>query len=173
MIADIKRTLNLKIKQRENFRPFAPIIIAEHAEKLFENSKLSPFMSSVFFLKENLRADNSDLQVDKKVLYNYDFNNVKAAVIHRDWSARLQTIKENENKFIFSILSSFFEITGCPMLINTSFNTRGEPPVLDEKDAFRCLMRTEIDYLVLNNIILERKKQPLLNTEEIEIFDPD
>ncbi len=173
MVKDIKKTLNLKIKKREDFRPFAPIIIEEYAEKLFINSSSSPYMSNVFFLKEKLRDVDSELLINQKLLLSNDLKNVKAAVIHEDWSARVQTVKEDENKFMYQILKIFFELTGCPMLINTSFNTRGEPPVLNEKDAFRCLMRTEIDYLVLNKFILERKNQPILHQDEIEFFDPD
>ena len=173
IIKDIKKTLNLKIKQREDFRPFAPIIIEEHANKLFINSSSSPYMSNVFFLNQNLREESAELSINQKLLTSNDLKSVKAAVIHEDWSARVQTVNENQNRLMYLILKNFFGLTGCPMLINTSFNTRGEPPVLNEKDAFRCLMRTEIDYLVLNNYILERKKQPLLTVDEIEVFDPD
>jgi carbamoyltransferase len=173
MIKDIKKLLNLKIKQREDFRPFAPIIDLKYADKIFMNANSSPFMSFVFFLKEDLRDKKSILSINGKHLSSDNLNNIKSSVIHNDWSARVQTVDQEKNKFLYLILEKFFEITGCPLLINTSFNTRGEPPVLSVQDAFRCLMRTQIDYLVLNNIILDRNDQPLLSPNEIEVFDPD
>ena len=173
MIKDIKETLNLKIKQREDFRPFAPIIDLKHMNKIFINSESSPYMSSVFFMKDELRYKESTLSINEKILSADNLNNIKSSVIHKDWSARVQTICENENKTMYMILNKFFEITGCPLLINTSFNTRGEPPVLNHEDAFKCLMRAQIDYLVLNNILLDRNEQPFLTADEIDIFDLD
>jgi carbamoyltransferase len=173
MTKDIKRILNLKIKQREDFRPFAPIIHDRHMDSIFKNSTESPHMSYVFFLKEELRADSAILSVDDKSLSSEQLKNIKLSVIHNDWSSRVQTVNEDSNKFLSLILNNFFKITGCPILINTSFNTRGEPPVLTSKDAFRCLMRTQIDYLLLNDFILDRNKQPILSNDEIDIFDPD
>jgi carbamoyltransferase len=173
MIKDIKETLNLKIKQREDFRPFAPIIDLKHMNKIFINSESSPYMSSVFFMKDELRYKESTLSINEKILSADNLNNIKCSVIHKDWSARVQTICENENKTMYMILNKFFEITGCPLLINTSFNTRGEPPVLNHEDAFKCLMRAQIDYLVLNNILLDRNEQPFLTADEIDIFDLD
>ena len=173
MTRDIKKILNLKIKQREDFRPFAPVLDIKYLDRIFLNSSSSPYMSFVFFLKEELRLENSNLSIDGKVLSSEQLKNIKASVIHNDWSSRVQTVDEKSNNFLYSILKKFFEITGCPILINTSFNTRGEPPVLTTKDAFRCLMRTQIDYLLINRFILDRNDQQVLSPEEIDIFDPD
>lgn len=173
IIKNIKSILNQKIKQREDFRPFAPIIDINYLSKFFINSSESPNMSYVYFLKESLRSRESKLTIDNKILSEEILNNIKASVIHNDWSSRVQTVSDKSNKFLHEVLKRFYEITGCPILINTSFNTRGEPPVLKPQDAFRCLMRTEIDYLVINNFILDRKKQPILSNQEIDIFDPD
>ena len=173
MTRDIKKILNLKIKQREDFRPFAPVLDIKYLDRIFLNSSSSPYMSFVFFLKEELRLENSNLSIDGKVLSSEQLKNIKASVIHNDWSSRVQTVDEKSNNFLYSILKKFFEITGCPILINTSFNTRGEPPVLTTKDAFRCLMRTQIDYLLINRFVLDRNDQQVLSPEEIDIFDPD
>lgn len=173
MIKNIKNTLNLKIKQREDFRPFAPIISRENLEKLFINPTNSEYMSFVFFLKKEFRDENSKLKLNEIEISKENFMNLKEALIHNDWSARLQTISKNGNLLISKVLEDFFRLVGCPMLINTSFNTRGEPPVLNAKDAFRCFMRSEIDYLVINNFFLDREAQSKLTEEEFDIFDPD
>lgn len=173
LVPDIKNTLNMKIKQREGFRPFAPIISADHVGELFQNPCDSPYMSIVLFLQDSLRAPNAPLAVDGGHLTGDQFLNVKNAVIHEDFSARVQTVTPDRNGLFHAVLRRFFELTGCPLLINTSFNARGEPMVLNASDAFRCFMRTQVDRLVVGNFMLDRARQPLLEPHEIEQFEPD
>jgi carbamoyltransferase len=167
---DMQSTMNLKIKYRESFRPFAPIIRAEDVREWFEvdgnndplNNFSSPYMLMVAPIKESRRlaVDNSD---------NYNLENVNQsrsevpAVTHVDFSARLQTVHQESNQKLHDLLSVFKEKTGCPIMINTSFNVRGEPIVESIEDAYRCFMRTEMDYLVLGDFILDKKQQPEYN----------
>lgn len=173
MIKNIKNTLNIKIKQREDFRPFAPVISNENLANLFINPSNSEYMSFVYFLKEEYRKTNSFLKLNEIEIDSSLFQNIKSSIIHNDWSARIQTIRKEKKLLLNQILDSFFKNSGCPFLINTSFNTRGEPPVLNAIDAFRCFMRSEIDFLVINNFILDRKDQSMLTEDEFDIFEPD
>ena len=132
--------VNLKIKFRESFRPFAPSVLAEEATEYFDLNQPSPYM---------LLA--AQVHKDKRVI---------PAVTHVDGSARIQTVAEPENPRFYKLIKSFYKRTGCPVIINTSFNVRGEPIVCTPQDAFRCFLHTHMDYLVLGNFVLDKKEMP-------------
>jgi carbamoyltransferase len=153
--------MNLKIKYRESFRPFAPAVLAEKVSEWFEYEGESPYMLMVApVAKEKIVPMNEE----QSKLFGIEKLNVPRseipAITHVDYSARLQTIHKDTNPRFHNLATSFFEHTGCPVLINTSFNVRGEPIVMTPEDAYRCFLRTEMDYLVLENCILDKKKQP-------------
>ena len=141
--------MNLKIKYRESFRPFAPSVLAERVSEYFEIEHDSPYMLLVAPVRDSLRIPMTE---DQQALFGIDKLNVPRseipAVTHVDYSARLQTVHRDTNPRYHSLLEHFAERTGCPVLINTSFNVRGEPIVCTPEDADRCFMRTEMDYLV-------------------------
>lgn len=155
--------MNLKIKFRESFRPFAPMVLVEDAAEYFELQQESPYMLLAYPVKECRRfavPDNHLFGIDLLKVPRSDI----PAVTHIDYSARIQTVDLKRNPFIHGLLSKFKEMTGCSVIINTSFNIRGEPIVNTLEDAYRCFMATEIDYLVIGNRFLERntqKYQPL------------
>ena len=161
--------MNLKIKFRESFRPFAPSILSENVSDYFEMDTESPYMLLVAPVKEELCFDNS--QDGHK---NYDgLDKLKVvrseipAVTHVDYSARVQTVNEMDNPIYYKMIKAFYKKTNCPVIINTSFNVRGEPIVCNPEHAFLCFMRTNMDYLVLNNFLLNKKKQKEL-THDID-----
>lgn len=153
--------MNLKIKYRESFRPFAPIIKQDKVSEWFEFEGNSPYMLMVAPIKNEHRIQ---LTVQQEALFGIEKLNIPRstlpAVTHVDYSARLQTVDPQKNNRLYQLLTAFEAMTGCPVLINTSFNVRGEPIVCDVKDAYRCFMRTEMDYLVVGNLLLEKAKQP-------------
>ncbi|MEE2745544.1 MAG: carbamoyltransferase [Pseudomonadota bacterium] len=157
----MQKTLNLKIKFRESFRPFAPSVLREDVCEWFEMDGDSPYMLLVAELLKNKRipiseVDNGKFGMDK-------LNSVRSdipAVTHVDYSARIQTIERRQNTIYHSLLSKFKEITGCPILANTSFNIRGEPIVCTPEDAFKCFMGTDLDVLAIGNFLLQKKQQP-------------
>ncbi len=163
--------LNLKIKYRESFRPFAPAVLRERVSDYFEMNTDSPYMLLVANVVENRR-----LPFDKEqFLKNYDDDmlpvvNAKRsdipAVTHIDYSARVQTVDANTNPKFHGLIKEFEKLTGCAVLINTSFNVRGEPIVCTPKDAYLCFMRTEMDCLVLENYLLYKEQQPKLQNDE-------
>jgi carbamoyltransferase len=165
--------MNLKIKYRESFRPFAPMILAEDLRDWFEvdgdrvpdKDFNSAYMLMVGHIRENRR---------KKIKRNQEVKGLNAvngvrseipAVTHVDFSARMQTVHEQLNPQLHALVSAFKKRTGCPILINTSFNVRGEPMVESPKDAYRCFMRTEMDYLVLGSFVLKKEGQPVFSEE--------
>jgi len=156
----MQRNLNLKVKYRESFRPFAPAILREDVNDWFELDDESPYMLLVDSIKKSIRVEMSDSENE---LFGIDKLNVKRskipAVTHVDYSARIQTVHRETNKVFYSLLKEFKELTNCPILVNTSFNVRGEPIVCSPEDAFRCFMGTELDYLVIGNIVLDKKQQ--------------
>lgn len=156
--ADMQRRLNMQIKFRESFRPFAPVVLEEEAGEYFQGAKDSPYMLVVFPLAEKHRK-----QTDESRLSGLDrLKQVRSdipAVTHVDYSARAQTVDAHRNPFMFSVISKFKEKTGCPVLVNTSFNVRGEPIVNNVEDAYRCFMATEIDCLVVGNRFIDRLEQ--------------
>lgn len=163
--------LNLKIKYRESFRPFAPAVLLEDADKYFDLEDESPYMLIV----ENVCRDRcckSDVQSD---LLKYDGDMLEIvrqrrsdipAVTHVDYSARIQTVSKDRNDYFYNVLEAFRKKTGCSVLVNTSFNVRGEPIVCTPEDAYRCFMRTDMDMLILENIILYKKEQPEWEEQE-------
>ncbi len=156
----MQRELNLKIKFRESFRPFAPAIIKEDLKEWFDLEKDSPYMLLVAQLKKDklIKISNSDLNlkgIDKLSIKR----SLVPAITHVDNSARIQTVDKNINPKFYSLIRSFKELTNCPMLVNTSFNIRGEPIVNNPKDAYKCFMGTNLDVLVIGNCIIEKKNE--------------
>ncbi|MDI6606542.1 MAG: carbamoyltransferase, partial [Candidatus Omnitrophota bacterium] len=150
--------MNLKIKFRESFRPFAPSVIREAASDWFELDRESPYMLLVTPVKKDKRqasGENTPQGFDKLKIKR----SAIPAVTHVDYSARVQTVKRDDNPLYYDTINEFYKKTGCPVIINTSFNVRGEPLVLSPKDAFRCFMRTEMDYLVMGSFLLDKKQQ--------------
>jgi len=159
--------LNLKIKFRESFRPFAPAVLREHAQDWFELTTDSPYMLLVAPVAPHRRipVHESDLQrqgLDKLRVTRSQI----PAVTHVDSSARVQTVRRETNPLFYDILCAFYEQTGCPVLVNTSFNVRGEPIVCSLDDAYRCFMRTHMDALVLENFVLEKPAEVRRDPEE-------
>lgn len=158
--ASMQRTLNLKIKYRESFRPFAPSVLAEDADRYFGLAVQSPYMLLVADVNEDLRCARS---VEEEDLFGIEKLNVVRstipAVTHVDYSARIQTVHAATNPVYHALLSAFRERTGCSVLVNTSFNVRGEPIVSSPTDAFRCFMGTELDLLVIGRSILRKEVQ--------------
>ena len=156
----MQKNLNLKIKYRESFRPFAPSILRENLSEWFDMDIDSPYM----LLVANINSDKMiEMTKEQKKLFGIDKLNVKRseipAVTHVDYSARVQTITKRTNSRYYDLISKFKEKTGCPIVVNTSFNIRGEPIVNSPIDAFNCFMGTDMDYLVIGNNILDKKKQ--------------
>ncbi|MBU2881389.1 carbamoyltransferase [Psychrosphaera sp. B3R10] len=154
----MQSTMNLKIKYRESFRPFAPAVLATDVAKYFDHDVESPYMLFVADIKSELKlkTDNALFGIDKL----NQKRSTLPAITHVDYSARIQTVHEDTNPEFHNLLSSFKAKTGCGVLVNTSFNVRGEPPVCSPKDAIRCFLATEMDYLVMNNIVLAKTDQP-------------
>ena len=156
----MQKNLNLKVKYRESFRPFAPSVLREDLSEWFDLNVDSPYM----LLVTNINSDKKiEMTEEQKKLFGINKLNIKRseipAVTHVDYSARIQTVNKNTNKRYYDLISKFKEITGCPILVNTSFNVRGEPIVNTPTDAYNCFMGTELDYLVIGNCILEKIKQ--------------
>ena len=155
----MQKTLNLKVKYRESFRPFAPSVLREDVSEWFQINSDSPYMLLVANVNQNKIFEMTE---EQKKLFGIDKLNVKRseipAVTHVDYSARIQTVHENTNLRYFKLLKQFKEKTGCPVIINTSFNVRGEPIVNTPEDAYNCFMGTELDNLVIGNCYLSKKK---------------
>lgn len=158
---DMQLKLNLKIKYRESFRPFAPSVLLDDVSTYFQMDEESPYMLVVKPIAENKKTEipvgYEDLDLMDKLRVN---RSSIPSVTHVDFSARIQTVDGVYNPEYYALLSAFKKITSEGIIINTSFNVRGEPIVCTPEDAYRCFMRTEMDYLVLNNYIFEKKKQP-------------
>ena len=156
----MQRNLNLKVKYRESFRPFAPSVLREDVSDWFELDCDSPYMLIVANVREDRRRT---MTPDERALFGIAKLNVARseipAVTHVDYSARIQTVDANTNPLFHRLLMSFKEKTGCPVLVNTSFNVRGEPIVCTPEDAFRCFMGCELDLLVVGNCILRKTDQ--------------
>tara|TARA_B100001063_G_scaffold241007_1_gene267099 strand:- start:1870 stop:3705 length:1836 start_codon:yes stop_codon:yes gene_type:complete len=156
----MQRNLNLKVKYRESFRPFAPSVLRDDVSKWFDINVDSPYMLLVANIILEKKIEMTD---EQKKLFGIDKLNIKRseipAVTHVDYSARIQTVNEDTNKRYYDLISKFKEKTGCPIIVNTSFNVRGEPIVNTPTDAFNCFMGTELDYLVIGDCILDKNKQ--------------
>lgn len=157
----MQSVMNLKIKYRESFRPFAPSVLAERVSDYFELDAESPYMLIVAPVREDLRIPMSE---EQQGLFGIDKLNVKRsqlpAITHVDYSARVQTVHAETNPRYHALLKAFDARTGCGVLVNTSFNVRGEPIVATPSDAYRCFMRTEMDYLVVDDFMLAKADQP-------------
>jgi carbamoyltransferase len=159
--AKMQSVMNLKIKYRESFRPFAPAVLAEDVSEYFELDRPSPYMLIVAPVQEALRVPMS---AEQQQLFGIEKLNVPRsslpAITHVDYSARVQTVHEKSNPRFHALLEAFKARTGCGVLVNTSFNVRGEPIVGTPEDAYRCFMRTEMDYLVVENYLMAKPDQP-------------
>jgi carbamoyltransferase len=155
--------MNLKIKYRESFRPFAPSVLRERVNDYFELETDSPYMLLVANVREEHRVPEPE---GAESLHGIEKLKVPRstipAVTHVDYSARIQTVRREMNPLYYDIINAFYEQTNCPVIVNTSFNVRGEPIVCTPEDAYRCFMRTEMDYLVMENFILDKSAQPRL-----------
>lgn len=171
----MQKQLNLKVKYRESFRPFAPSILKEHVSEWFEHDSDSPYMLFVADIKANKRLA---MTVEEDKLFGTAKLNVPRslvpAITHVDYSARIQTVHSDTNPRYHSLISSFYEKTGCPIVVNTSFNVRGEPIVCTPTDAFKCFMGTELDALAIGDFLLLKDEQnhDLINSYE-ERYDLD
>ena len=163
---DMQSTMNLKIKFRESFRPFAPSVLKEHVSDYFEIDRESPYMLLVLEVKKNKQKDILD---DKNNVSGIDKLSVVRseipAVTHVDCSARIQTIDKDTNPLFYDTINEFYKKTGCPVVINTSFNVRGEPVVCNPEEAFTCFMRTNMDYLVMGNFLLDKRQQEKIDND--------
>jgi carbamoyltransferase len=171
----MQKTLNLKVKYRESFRPFAPSVLAEDAARWFEIDCESPYMLLVADVAEKQRIDMSEAE---RQLFGIEKLNVPRssipAVTHVDYSARVQTVHRETNPRYHSLITKFKEKTGCPVIVNTSFNVRGEPIVGSPEDAFRCFMGTEIEALAVGNCFLVKDRQnPALKQNYEHRFELD
>ena len=158
--------MNLKIKYRESFRPFAPSVVHERVNEYFDLNSDSPYMLLVAPVQEHRRIQ---LTNDQRALWGIDLLNVPRsdipAITHVDYSARVQTVHQETNPRYYNLLKTFEAKTGCAVLVNTSFNVRGEPIVCTPEDAYRCFMRTEMDLLVLENCVLQKRDQPAFEAD--------
>jgi carbamoyltransferase len=157
----MQSVMNLKIKFRESFRPFAPSVIREHASKYFGLENQSPYMLLVAPVKKEICKEvtlDGMIGLDKLKVVRSEI----PAVTHVDYSARIQTVDEHDNPRYYSMIKSFYNKTGCPVIINTSFNVRGEPIVCTPEHAYLCFMRTDMDYLVMGNCLLNKQEQKKL-----------
>ena len=156
----MQKQLNLKVKYRESFRPFAPSVLCEDVGEWFEHYIDSPYMLLVADVQKDKRRT---MTVEEKALFGIEKLNVSRssvpAITHIDYSARIQTVHTNTNPLYHALISNFKNMTGCPLIVNTSFNVRGEPIVCTPKDAFKCFMGTDLDVLALGNFLLIKEQQ--------------
>jgi len=157
----MQRKMNLKIKYRESFRPFAPTVLAERISDFFEIDRESPYMLLVAQVKKEKQIP---MKEEEKSFFGLEKLNVVRsdvpAITHIDYSARIQSVNADDNPRYHQLIKKFEEKTGCPVIVNTSFNVRGEPIVQSPMDAYKCFMRTEMDYLVMGDFLLDKKDQP-------------
>jgi carbamoyltransferase len=162
----MQSTMNLKIKYRESFRPFAPSVLRERVQDYFEMSSDSPYMLLVAPVKEDIRMELSvtaGLPIEQKINQT---RSTLPAITHVDYSARVQTVHQDRSPEYYALIKAFEELTGTGVIINTSFNVRGEPLVCTPEDAYRCFMRTEMDYLVLGTCLLDKRGQPSTSKDD-------
>ncbi len=158
---EMQKKLNLKIKYREGFRPFAPSVLSEDAKDYFKMDGSSPYMLLVQEVKEERRKkvpeNYAELPLKEKL---YFLRSDLPSITHIDYSARIQTVHKETNPRYHGLIEAFKKLTGYAVIVNTSFNVRGEPIVCTPEDAYKCLMRTEMDYLVIGNLLFDKKVQP-------------
>ncbi len=173
--ATMQKTLNLRVKYRESFRPFAPSVLREDISDWFEIASDSPYMLMVAPVVEKRRLAMTE---DEQKLFGIEKLNVPRsdipAVTHVDYSARIQTVHAETNPRYHALIKAFKERTGCPVVVNTSFNVRGEPIVCTPEDAFRCFMGSDIEVLVIGNCFMKKEDQdPALKLDYKNAFDLD
>ena len=165
----MQKQLNLKVKYRESFRPFAPSVLREDVEEWFECATDSPYMLLVADVQSGKR---SAMTAKEEALFGIDKLNIPRssvpAVTHVDYSARIQTVHADTNPKYHAVISKFKEKTGCPLVVNTSFNVRGEPIICTPTDAFKCFMGTEMDLLAIGSYVLNKENQDGLLKENYE-----
>jgi carbamoyltransferase len=173
---EMQRRLNLKIKFREGFRPFAPSVQMEESERLFELKHPSPYMLLVAPVQPSIRQVLPD-NYDQMELYErlYVLRSDLSAITHVDFSARIQTVHRETNPRYWNLINAFKDLTNFGCIVNTSFNIRGEPIVCTPDDAYRCFMRTEMDYLVIGDFFFDKRDQPTWEEEKTveQLFEPD
>jgi len=164
--AEMQRTINLKIKYRESFRPFAPSVRADNISEYFEIDRESPYMLLVADVHKSKQIEMTDAQ---KTYFGLEKLNVVRsevpAITHVDYSARIQSVNGRHNPLYYELLTRFYQKYGCPVIVNTSFNVRGEPIVCTPQDAYLCFMRTEMDYILMGNYLLDKKEQKPLDED--------
>jgi carbamoyltransferase len=162
----MQKRLNLKIKFREGFRPFAPSVLEEDAAEYFELDRPSPYMLLVTPVRKDrqqpLPTDYADRSMYDRL---YFVRSDLPAITHVDYSARIQTVSRATNPRYWTLIDAFKRLTGCGVLVNTSFNVRGEPIVCTPDEAYRCFMRTEMDFLVMGDFVLDKRDQPALDDQ--------
>ena len=173
---EMQSIMNLKIKYRESFRPFAPTVLREHVSDYLDIDCESPYMLLVANIKDEKRIKMSG---EEEKLFGLEKLKVARsdvpAITHVDYSARIQTVTKEDNPLFYSMIEEFYKKTGCPMVVNTSFNVRGEPIVCRPEEAYKCFMRTGMDYLIMGSYLLDKKKQkPIeVDTDWKKEFEPD
>jgi carbamoyltransferase len=163
----MQAVMNVKIKFRESFRPFAPAVLRDYVADWFELDDDSPYMLLVADVRQDKRVP---VPPEAEALWGIEKLHVPRssvpAITHVDYSARIQTVRRDTNPLYHDIIDAFHRMTGCPVIVNTSFNVRGEPMVCSPEDAYRCFMRTDMDLLVLENFLLEKPAQPKIAQDE-------
>ena len=172
---EMQKTLNLRVKYRESFRPFAPSVLHEDVAEWFELNGDSPYMLMVAGVAADKRCT---MTAQQEQLFGIEKLNVPRseipAVTHVDYSARIQTVHGDTNPRYHALITAFKELTGCPVVVNTSFNVRGEPIVCTPEDAFRCFMGSDIEVLVVGNCFLNKEEQdPALKLDYKNAFEID
>jgi carbamoyltransferase len=170
----MQTTMNVKIKFRESFRPFAPSVLRERVQEFFELDADSPYMLLVAPVQQDKRRaveDNGFHGLDKLK----SIRSIVPAITHVDYSARVQTVSKEGSPAYHRLIERFYEKTGCPVIVNTSFNVRGEPIVCTPEDAYRCFTRTNMDYLVLGSFLIDKQEQnlPPIDMSWMQEFEPD
>jgi carbamoyltransferase len=160
-LAETQKKLNLKIKYREGFRPFAPSVLEEDIAEYFDLDRPSPYMLLVAPVQPKRRNPLPE-GYDRMAMYErlYHQRSDVPAITHIDYSARIQSVSRKTNERFWKVIRAFKDLTGFGLVVNTSFNVRGEPIICTPEDAYRCFMRTEMDYLVMENFLLDKKAQP-------------
>ncbi len=158
---EIQSIMNLKIKHRESFRPFAPSVLEEKASQYFDLKGKSPYMLLIAYVRKDKRYPQNPEALSMGILERLKMKRSDLpAVTHLDYSARIQTVNEQDKPDYYAVISEFEKLTGCPVVVNTSFNVRGEPIVCTYEDACKCFMSTDMDVLVIEDFILYKKEQP-------------
>ena len=169
---EMQSRMNLKIKFRESFRPFAPSVLKEKVSEWFELQDESPYMLLVADVDKKHRVASANGSL-KGLAQLKEARSSIPAVTHVDDSARVQTVDSKRHGIYYDLVRQFHDRTGCPVIINTSFNVRGEPIVCSPEDAFRCFMGTEMDYLVMGSFVLDKRKQKEVSTPKGTYFELD